>query len=124
MNTEQKTVVIGIVGPCGAGKSTLQAGLATHGLPSRHIAQEHSYVKDMWQRISHPDILVYLDASYAVSTRRRKLSWTEEEYQEQLRRLEHARQHACLYIDTDNRTPEEILTTVLDFLEKTGVPVS
>ena len=124
MNVEQSTVVIGLVGPCGSGKSTLQAGLARHGIPSRHIAQEHSYVKDMWQRISHPDILIYLGASYAVATRRRSLNWTNEEYLEQLRRLEHARQHADLYIDSDDHTPEEILILVLDFLEKNGSAIN
>jgi cytidylate kinase len=118
MSNEQKTAVIGLVGPCGSGKSTLQAGLAQNGILARHIAQEHSYVKDMWQRITHPDILIYLHASYNMSTRRRRLNWTEDEYKEQLRRLEHARQHATLYIDTDNRTPDEILTLVLDFLKK------
>jgi len=123
MNAERKTVLVGLVGPCGSGKSTLQTGLAQHGIPSRHIAQEHSYVKDMWQRISHPDVLVYLHASYAVATRRRNLNWTNEEYLEQLRRLEHARQHANLYIDTDKRTPQEILTIVLDFLENNGSAV-
>ena len=33
---------IAIVGPCGAGKSTLAEVLIGHGYPARQIAQEHS----------------------------------------------------------------------------------
>ncbi len=57
-------MLIGVVGPCGAGKSSLVAGLKAEGFLVRHIAQEHSYVPDMWKRLSNPDILIYLDVSY------------------------------------------------------------
>ena len=108
--------LIGVVGPCGSGKSTLISGLEKHGYHCRHIAQEHSYVQAMWQMISKPDVLVYLNVSFPVSTTRRKLIWQEKDYQEQLRRLAHARQYAHLHIDTDNLTPEQVLQIVLDFL--------
>jgi cytidylate kinase len=110
--------LIGIVGPCGSGKSTLSAGLKNYGYACRHIAQEHSYVQAMWQKISKPDILIYLNASFPVSTRRRRLNWQEEDYEEQLRRLHHARQHANLVIDTDNLTPGQVLQKVLDYLKE------
>ncbi len=71
-----KKLLIGVVGPCAAGKSTLIAGLTRLGYRTRHIAQEHSYVKDMWQRLTNPDILVFLDASYPTTCQRRKLDWT------------------------------------------------
>ena len=109
--------LIGVVGPCGSGKSTLISGLETSGYACRHIAQEHSYVQAMWQIISRPDLLIYLSASFPVSTARRKLDWQEKDYQEQLRRLAHAREHAHLIIDTDNLTPEQVLQLALDFLE-------
>ena len=109
--------LIGVVGPCGSGKSTLIAGLEKYGYSCRHIAQEHSYVQAMWQIISKPDLLIYLDASFAVSTARRKLNWREEDYQEQLRRLGHARLHADIRIDTDSLAPEQVLQTALDFLQ-------
>jgi len=32
-----------------------------------HIAQEHSYVPYMWKRITNPDLLIYLNASFEVS---------------------------------------------------------
>jgi cytidylate kinase len=108
--------LIGVVGPCGSGKSTLISGLEAFGYACRHIAQEHSYVQVMWQIISRPDLLIYLAASFPVSTARRKLDWQEKDYQEQLRRLAHAREHAHLMIDTDNLTPEQVLQKALDFL--------
>ena len=112
-----KRPLIGVVGPCGSGKSTLIAGLERFGHRCRHIAQEHSYVQAMWQVISKPDILIYLQASFPVSTARRKLDWREKDYEEQSRRLSHARAHAHIIIDTDELTPEQILQIVLDLLK-------
>jgi cytidylate kinase len=109
--------LIGVVGPCGSGKSTLIAGLERHGYACRHIAQEHSYAQKMWQIISKPDVLIYLSASFPVSTARRNLDWREKDYQEQLRRLNHAAEHAHLTIDTDSLTPEQVLQKALGFLE-------
>ena len=108
--------LIGIVGPCGAGKSTLLAGLEKHGYVCRHIAQEHSYVQAMWQIITKPELLIYLHASFLVSTARRKLDWQEKDHTEQLRRLAHAREHADLLIETDDLSPEQVLQKALDFL--------
>ncbi len=110
--------LIGVVGPCGSGKSTLISGLEREGLKCRHIAQEHSYVQDMWQRIARPDYLIYLHSSFEISTLRRRLNWTEAEYAEQLRRLAHARQHADLSIDTDSLTIEEVRRKVMNFLKR------
>lgn len=109
--------LIGVVGPCGSGKSTLITGLERYGYTCRHIAQEHSYVQAMWQRIAKPDILIFLDASFPVSTARRKLNWQKIDHEEQYRRLAHARQHANVVIDTDALTPEQVLQKVLDYLE-------
>lgn len=112
-----KRPLIGVVGPCGSGKSTLIAGLERYGYSCRHIAQEHSHVQAMWQIISKPDILIFLHASFPVCTARRKLDWLEREYEEQSRRLSHARAHADIIIDTDNLTPNQILQIVLDTLK-------
>jgi cytidylate kinase len=109
--------LIGVVGPCGSGKSTLIRGLEKRGYACRHIAQEHSYVQAMWQKISKPDVLIYLSASFPVSSARRKLNWQKKDHEEQLRRLDHARQHASLFIDTDQLTPEQVLQRVLKYLE-------
>jgi cytidylate kinase len=109
-------MIIGVVGPCGAGKSSLVAGLKTHGITARHIAQEHSYVPDMWLRLTNPDVLIYLDVSYENTVVRRKLDWTPAEYAEQLRRLRHARQYADLSLDTNPLTLEQVLDAVLTFI--------
>jgi len=53
---------------------------------------------------------------FEVSTQRRKLNWNEDEYKEQLRRLDHARQHANLIIGTDNLSPAEVLKCALGFI--------
>ena len=113
----RRTPLVGVVGPCGSGKSTLIAGLEKYGYACRHIAQEHSYVQSMWQKIAKPDILIFLAASFPVSTARRKLNWQQTDHAEQLRRLGHARQHASLVIDTDDMTPEQVLQKVLDYLQ-------
>jgi cytidylate kinase len=110
--------LIGVVGPCGAGKSTLISGLEKCGYECRHIAQEHSYVQAMWQRIAKPDVLIYLAASFPVSTARRKLNWQKQDHDEQLRRLTHARENANLSIETDDLTPEQVLQKVLDYLKE------
>lgn len=112
---------IGIVGPCSAGKTTLIQGLKLHGFTARHIAQEHSFVPNMWLRITRPDVLIFLDVSYKVSQRRRKLDWLEKDFKEQQLRLAHAREHADLVIKTDHLAMEEVLITVVDYLKDTGI---
>jgi cytidylate kinase len=109
---------IGVVGPCAAGKSTLIAGLRERGLQVKHIAQEHSYVKDMWQRLTNPDFLIYLDVSYPIAFIRRQMDWTEKEYLLQVERLRHAREHADFYLQTDEMTAEQVLKEVINRLEK------
>lgn len=111
-----KDLKIGVVGPCGAGKSTLIRQLKQHGLRVHHIAQEHSYVPHMWQRITNPDVLIFLDVSFAEATRRRSLCWNEGEYLEQQRRLSHAREHADLIVETDGIASEEVARRVMEFL--------
>jgi len=109
-------LLVGIVGPCGSGKSTLVKALEARGFACRHIAQEHSYVPDMWKRITHPDVLVFLQASFPVCTARRRLNWNESDYAEQQRRLAHALAHADLVVDTDPLTPAQVADRVLKFL--------
>lgn len=112
---------IGVVGPCGAGKSTLINGLRQYGIHTKHIAQEHSYVPNMWKLLTNPDLLIFLDASYPETCKRRKLNWTLEEYNEQHHRLAHARRHADFYLFTDCISPIEVLRIVLAFLAKNGI---
>ena len=117
MPTAEPALCIGVVGPCASGKSTLIANLVSHGLNARHIAQEHSYVANMWQRLTNPDLLIFLDVSYLVTLQRRNLNWTVDEYLEQHRRLAHARHHAHLYLPTDQLNQQEVLEAVLRFID-------
>lgn len=112
-----KEPLVGIVGPCGAGKTTLAEGLKLEGVNARAISQEHSFVPDMWKRITHPDILIFLQASHPVGGMRRNMDWTPAEWNMQQRRLRHARAHADLYVDTDPLGITQVLEQVLKFLK-------
>ena len=118
MITQNSNGLIGVVGVCASGKSTLIKGLSAYGYRCRHIAQEHSYVQDMWQRLTQPDILIFLHVSFEETKRRKPLNWTIEEYQAQITRLQHANQHANIHIKTDNLTPEDLLEQALLKIEK------
>ena len=109
--------LVGVVGPCGAGKSLLVAALNRRKIRAREIAQEHSYVPDMWQRITDPDVLVYLDVSREVAEVRqgnplRIVMWTEMHD-----RLSHARDHADVIVHTDSLEPHEVESEVTGLLE-------
>lgn len=116
--TTNKDFLIGLVGPCASGKSTIGARLREHGYRVKHIAQEHSFVKDMWQRLTNPDLLIFLDASYPVTLQRRNLDWNEADYAEQHRRLAHAREHADLYIQTDDLSIEAVEEQIIAFVKE------
>ncbi|RMF26092.1 MAG: hypothetical protein D6759_20290 [Chloroflexi bacterium] len=92
------------------------------GYRVRALAQEHSYVPQMWQRMARPALLIYLDVSAAeVNRRLRRTDWTEAIVRQQRERLAHARQHADFYLFTDGLTLEEILERVVAFLRERGV---
>ncbi|MEN6529911.1 MAG: hypothetical protein ABFC97_08665 [Anaerolineaceae bacterium] len=118
MSIKNKSPLIGIVGVCASGKSTLVKALSANGYRCRHIAQEHSYVKDMWQRLTKPDILIFLEVSYPKTLQRKNLNWTLEEYLIQCARLEHAYEHADLRILTDFLTPQELYEAAVQGIEQ------
>jgi len=74
----------------------------------------------MWKRITNPDVLIFLQASFPVTRQRKNnmIHWTEADYNEQQRRLVHAREHADLLIDTDNLGIQEVLEQILTFIKK------
>ncbi|MFT7584067.1 MAG: deoxyadenosine/deoxycytidine kinase [Cellvibrionaceae bacterium] len=110
---------IAIVGPCSSGKSTLRKSLLASGyLIVKNPTQEHSYVKDMWQRITNPDVLIYLDVDYpATLIRRPHIDLGPQRVETQNERLAHAREHADFYLDTSLLTPDEISEQALQFLQ-------
>ncbi len=107
-----------LVGICGSGKSTLARELLARGYEVRECRQEHSGVPHMWQVISRPDVLVYLDATEDTLNRRGRRPYMPGLVEEQRRRLAHARAHCDLYITTDDLTPSQVLEHVLGFLSK------
>jgi len=110
---------VAVVGACASGKSTLVTALREAGYDARHVAQEHSYVPYMWQRISQPDVLVYLDVDYrSIKSRRPRLNFKPEHLVEQNRRLAHARQNCHLYLDTRELSLEVVRDQTLSFLRQ------
>ena len=109
--------LIAVVGPCVSGKSLLVRALRERGYNAREVVQEHSYVPAMWQIITQPDTLIYLDVSWEAARLRRPTDAGPARWEEQAHRLRHARQHAHLYLDTDDLTPQEVLERALAFLD-------
>jgi deoxyadenosine/deoxycytidine kinase len=112
---------IGIVGPCAAGKTTLQNNLRQLGYDAHAIVQEHSHVQTMWQRIAQPDILIYLDASLATICARLNVNWEQGYLDEMNRRLTDARAHAHFTLATDDLTRDQVASRVVAFLNSISV---
>jgi hypothetical protein len=72
----------------------------------------------MWQRITRPDLLIYLDVSQAVAGQRRSAESQVAWWDKLTQRLQHARQHADLWIHTDDLSAGEVLNTTLAFLRQ------
>ena len=111
-------MLVVVVGPCGSGKSTLVAQLQAAGYEARAVAQEHSRVPELWKHGGEPDALIYLDASPSTITNRRQNDFPRWLYDKQVRRLESARQHATLYLQTDNLAAAVVQQRVLEHLEQ------
>ena len=107
-----------LVGVCGGGKTTLAQGLVALGYEVRECRQEHSGVPHMWKVISCPDVLIYLDASEDEVTRRGRRQYVPGLYEDQRRRLAHARAHCDLYVMTDELTAVQVLEQVKGFLSQ------
>lgn len=108
-----------VVGPCGSGKSTLVARLQSAGYNARVVAQEHSRIPDLWKHGGEPDALIYLDASPSTITSRRQNDFPGWLYDKQVSRLTSAREHATLYLHTDELAAAVVQQRVLEHLQAT-----
>lgn len=105
--------LIGVVGVCASGKTTLVNGLKALGYQARNIPQEHSVVPGLWRRYQ-PEFLVMLDATLPTIRARRPVAWGEERLAEQLQRLASARSHCHLYLPTDGLSIDEVREAVCE----------
>ncbi len=106
-------MLIGIVGPCSSGKSTLAKALRSLDYRVKEIMQEHCSAPDMWLRLSNPDVLIYLDVDQDVAAQREGLSQPSSWWQDEREfRLAHARAHCHIYVDTTLLTPLEVFDKV------------
>ena len=110
-----------VVGPDAAGKTELVQRLRALGYNARSCAQDHSYVPDMWQRLSRPDFLVYVDARLETIARRRAIDWGQKRLDELNARLAHARAHCDLYLPTDDLEPGDVVDQVRAALAEAGI---
>jgi adenylate kinase family enzyme len=117
MNQSHRPLRVALVGPCASGKSTLARALRAAGYEARQPAQEHSYVPAMWQKLTQPDILIYLDVDYEAIVARRPINaGSPQRLDEQHQRLHHARQHCDLYLDTSPLSVTQVRAQVFSFL--------
>lgn len=107
--------LIGVVGNCAAGKTTLVNGLTQKGYRAVNIAQEHSTAPRLWQR-KNPDLLVCISCTLETAQGRREIYWGQERLDEQGKRLAHAREHCDFYLPTDGLTIDEVLQAVIGFV--------
>jgi len=111
-------LLIAIVGVCASGKTTLVKRLQELGINAYNVAQEHSGIRKLWNK-KHPDVVVMLDVTLPTVRKRRNVSWGEDRLAAQRQRLQDAREHADLFIQTDSLTKEEVVQTVLAYIGRT-----
>jgi hypothetical protein len=119
---EKPLPIIKVVGLSGSGKSTLVGALRAQGYDARPVSQEHSNVPTLWQQFDRAAYLIYLAATLEnQQARRQDVSWSAAAYQEEVRRLAHAREHADLRINTAELTPAEVCEVAISFLRQRRV---
>jgi len=109
---------IAVVGTCAAGKSTVVARLNAEGFRAWAVAQEHSGVSKLWDHM-HPDFLIYLDTTLDdVRRRRGDPGWPEWIFDEQQKRLQDAREHADLVVQTSAMSVEAVVERIVEAIRE------
>ena len=110
-----------IVGPCASGKTTLVRNLRAHGIDAHASGQEHSEIRQLWQR-QHPDVVIGLNLDLETLRARRGASWSQSLYDTQQRRLSSAFAAADVVLDTGELSEEEVVAAVLDRIGTSAPP--
>lgn len=108
--------VVGVVGVCAAGKSTLATGLQARGYRVVSIPQEHSSVRRLWLHRG-VERLVMLDATYETTCKRRTITYGPQRLADQRERLRYAREACDLYLPTDDLNIAEVSDAVAAAIE-------
>ena len=116
-DSRRRSPRIVLVGPCASGKSTLAARLQAHGLDAHVCGQEHSAIRNLWQRTA-PDVLVALDIDLPTLRSRRSPAWPESLYRTQRERLAPAFAAADMVIDTASNDADAVAHSVLGWLAR------
>lgn len=105
-----------VVGPCGSGKTTIVNRLTMLGYNARAVGQEHSIIRDLWNR-SSPDVVVALDTPLSVVRTRRSPDWPAAIYDAQHERLARAFRGADIRLDTGTCTVDEAVASIVRWLQ-------
>lgn len=115
-NVTERAPRIAVVGVCGSGKTTIVNHLRQRGYDAYVVSQEHSIIRDLWNR-RKPDVLVVLEARLETVRARRNEEWPGWIYDLQRDRLSDARAHATVIIETDARSIEETVELITQTLK-------
>lgn len=116
MPKQVNDLLIGVVGNCVSGKTTLVQGLNQQGYQAVNIPQEHSVTPRFWRKFN-VDFLVFLTCTLATAQARRKIPWGQTRLDQQAAILADAKAHCQLYLPTDAYTIEEVLEQVVKAIE-------
>lgn len=116
MPKQANHLLIGVVGNCVSGKTTLVQGLKQAGYQAVNIPQEHSVTPRFWRKFN-VDFLVFLTCTLATAQVRRKIPWGQIRLDQQAAILADARAHCQLHLPTDDYTIEEVLQLVIGAIE-------
>lgn len=116
MPKQDNNLLIGVVGNCVSGKTTLVQGLKQKGFQAVNIPQEHSVTPRFWRKFN-VDFLAFLTCTLETAQARRKIPWGQIRLDQQAAILADAKAHCQLYLPTDDFTIEEVLELVIEAVE-------